>query len=179
MNRISLAAAMIAGFLFFQCGQPSLARGNDLTIKDGFGEEIVIKNGLFGGQQRVVKDRLGNHYASKKGWFGSKETSVNVMGNEFKKKKGWFGGSDIEGHSMLGDTVSTKKGIFGRRTTTVDVSGISGLIRGLLNEDKIPGTSAAAGAASPGLGVSGNLDVVTPAPSSADPLDRDVLADPN
>ena len=102
---------------------PALARGNDFNFTDGMGEEIQIRNGLFGSKSKLVKDRLGNGFKQEKGWFGTKTTQASLMGNDFKTKKGILGGSDISGSTIFGDSIKTKKGIFGRRTTTVDLSG--------------------------------------------------------
>ena len=134
----NVSNVVVAGFVILSFANCAFASGNDLTIKDGFGEEVVIKNGLFGTKQHVVKDRLGDKFVQKKSVFGSKDTEVNVLGNSFKKKKGLFGSSEIEGTSILGDKVTTKKGWFGRRTTTVDVSGVSSVIRDLFAGRKTP-----------------------------------------
>lgn len=127
----------IALFLAVSSASLAEARGNDLTIKNGSGEEIEIKHGWFGRKHKVVKDRLGDKIEHKNGLFGSKETNVNVLGNTFRRKKGWFGGTNIEGTTVFGDKVTTKKGIFGRRKTTVDASGISSVINNLF-ADKSP-----------------------------------------
>lgn len=131
---------------------PALARGNDLVIKDGFGEQITVKNGFFGTKTRVVKDRLGNGFGEKKGLFGSKEQDVNILGNSVKRKKGIFGGSQIQGSTIFGDKVETKKGLFGRKTTTVDVSGMSSIARDLWakNKGKLLGDNSAGGLGLPG-----------------------------
>jgi hypothetical protein len=136
MIRPVLASAAVATILSLSCSLSGLARGNDLTVTTGHGEEIQIKNGFFGRRNVEIKDRLGDKYVQKKGFFGSKETSVNLFGNQIQKKKGWFGGSDISGQDILGDKVTTKKGIFGRRTTTVDVSGAASLIQNLFSDKK-------------------------------------------
>jgi hypothetical protein len=132
----NLNGALLALVLAVSTVAPSLARGNDFIIKDGFGEEVQVRNGFFGRKTKVVKDRLGNGYASKSGLFGTKEQDVNVLGNSFQRKKGILGGSDISGSTIFGDKVQTKKGIFGRRTTTIDASGISSVARGLWNKNK-------------------------------------------
>lgn len=132
---------------------PALARGNDLVLKTGKGEELVIKNGFFGGKEKVVKDRFGNKYESKKGWFGTKKTDATVLGNSYQSKKGLFGGTDVSGSTILGDSVRTKKGIFGRRTTEVDVSGVTSLVEGFINKrmtPRNPGLSALGGGSQPG-----------------------------
>lgn len=112
---------------------PALARDSDWTIKTGQGEEIAIRNGLFGGKSKVVKDRLGNKYETKKGFFGSNKTDVQVLGNTYKKKKGIFGSSKSETSTIFGDKVSTKKGLFGRRSTTIDLSGSANILQGFVN----------------------------------------------
>lgn len=104
------------------------AARNDFTIKTGGGEELTIKNGLFGGKQKVVKDRFGDKYESKKGWFGTKQSKVSVLGNHLETKKGLLGSSEVEATSILGDKVTTKKGWFGRRKTTVELAGVSSMI---------------------------------------------------
>jgi hypothetical protein len=164
MKRSAVGSSVIAALVVLACcSQPSTARGNDLIITDGQGEGVQIKHGWFGKKQVLVKDRLGNGYASKRGWFGTSESEANVMGNTFRKKKGLLGGSQIEGSTILGDRISTKKGIFGRSTTTIDASGVSRLIKGLLNDDKPV----------PPAGISSRPDI-----KSTDPLDQDVLQDP-
>lgn len=115
---------------------PALARGNDVVIKNGFGEEVQIKNGFFGRKTTIVKDRLGDGYSTKKGLFGTKEQQVNVLGNSFSRKKGLLGGSDVKGSSIFGDKVETKRGIFGRRTTTIDASGVSSVVKNLWDKNK-------------------------------------------
>lgn len=123
-----LLAVLLAG--------PVLARGNDFAVTDGMGEEIQIKNGLFGKKSKLVKDRLGNGFKQEKGIFGTTTTQASVLGNGFKKKNGILGGSDISGSTIFGDTIQTKKGIFGRRKTTVDLSGSSRLIQSFLGPKK-------------------------------------------
>jgi len=98
------------------------------NIKTGFGDEITIKNGIFGNKKRVVKDRLGDKYETSRGLFGGTNTEVNLLGNSYSKKKGVFGTRETEVKSILGDSIKTKKGWFGRRTTTVDASGVTSLI---------------------------------------------------
>lgn len=132
------SAACLAVLLGVASTTPALARGNDLVLKTGKGEELVIKNGFFGGKEKVVKDRFGNKYESKKGWFGTKKTDATVLGNSYQSKKGLFGGTDVQASTILGDSVRTKKGIFGRRTTEVDVSGVTGLVEGFINKRMAP-----------------------------------------
>lgn len=128
-----LAVPMLVSLIF---AAPSFARGNDFVITDGMGEEIQIRNGLFGKKTKVVKDRLGNGFKQETGIFGGKTTEASILGNEFKKKKGLLGGSDISASTIFGDNVKTKKGIFGRRTTTVDLSGSSKLIQSFFGPRK-------------------------------------------
>jgi hypothetical protein len=170
MKRSAVGSSVIAALVVLACAQASQARGNDYVITDGQGEGVQIKHGFFGKKSVVVKDRMGDGFATKKGWFGTKETEANVLGNSFHKKKGLLGGSTIEGHTILGDTVSTKKGIFGRSTTTIDASGVSNLIRGLLKDD-MPKPSRASGLSSrPDASIDGRANI--------DPLDQDVMKDP-
>jgi len=161
----SLKTLTLLGFALIITGQPGLARSQDLVITDGKGEQISIKNGWFGRKQVKVEDRLGNKFENKKGWFGSKDQEVNLLGNQIKRKKGWFGGSSIEGNSILGDKISTKKTLLGRRQTTVDVSGVSSAIEQLFG--KSPTTNYFPDAVKP-----------APLPSNTDPLEQDVLQDP-
>jgi len=148
MIRAYAAPIAIAGWLLIGLNTASFAWGNNLTIKDGFGEEVTVRHGLFGSKQRVIKDRLGDGVAQKTGLFGTRETQVNLLGNQFRKKKGLFGGSEIDGSTIFGDKVTTKKGWFGRRTTTVDVSGMSAVIHDLMAGRKVGPTGPALG---PGL----------------------------
>jgi hypothetical protein len=129
--RRNFNGAMLALVMSAVTIAPALARGNDLVIKDGLGEEVTMKHGFFGRGTTVVKDRLGNGYATSTGLFGTKEQQVKVLGNSFERKKGLFGGTTVQGGTIFGDKVSTKKGIFGRRTTTVDVSGTTGVLKTL------------------------------------------------
>jgi hypothetical protein len=152
---------------------PALARGNDFVIKDGFGEEIQIRNGFFGRKTKVVKDRLGNGYSSKTGLFGTREQDVNILGNTVKRKKGLFGGSDIQGSTIFGDKVTTKKGIFGRRTTTIDASGISSVARNLWtkNKDSILGKPSTAQPNSTNNSYGSQMDSDVSSQGSAMPAD--------
>jgi hypothetical protein len=129
--RRNFNGALLALVVTAVAAAPALARGNNLVIQDGQGEQVTIKNGFFGRKTTVVKDRLGNGYASSTGLFGTKETQGSVLGNTFERKKGLFGGSTVAGSTIFGDKVTTKKGIFGRRTTTVDVSGTSNVLKSL------------------------------------------------
>ncbi len=158
-----------------------LARGNDLIIKTGKGEEINIQNGFFGTKKKVVKDRFGDKYESKKGWFGSKEQQASVLGNSFSRKKGILGGTEIQGSTILGDSIKTKKGIFGRRTTEIDASGVTNLVQGFMGKAKngqspLAGLGAGLGfgkqGAGGGMGFGGNM---TPGvPANADPKNFDL-----
>lgn len=129
----NLFVALTLGSIFMS---PCLARGNDISIKDGFGEEVQIKHGWFGTKKKVVKDALGDSYVQNQGLFGGSNKEVNVLGNSFKNKKGVFGGSQTEGSTILGDKVTTKKGIFGRRTTSVDLSGSASALKSLFAASK-------------------------------------------
>jgi hypothetical protein len=144
--RRNFNGALVALVVVAVSSVPALARGNDLVIKTGQGEELSIRNGFFGRKTTVVKDRLGNGYATKTGLFGSKEQQVNILGNTIERKKGWFGGSNVQGSTIFGDRVSTKRGIFGRRTTEVDVSGTANLVKSLWQKHgpSITGKSTAA-----------------------------------
>lgn len=136
MKQNYLPAALIAAACLLATPETARADLGNLTIKDGSGEEITIKRGIFGNETRVVKDRLGNGYESKKGIFGSKEQKVSVLGNQVKRKKGWFGRDKVEASSILGDSIKSEKGFFGRRNTTVDVSGVTGLVKQLMGDKK-------------------------------------------
>jgi hypothetical protein len=149
--RRNFNGAMLALLLAAVTTAPALARGNDLVIKDGMGEQIEIRNGFFGRKTTVVKDRLGNGYSTKTGLFGSKDTNVSVMGNNLTRKKGIFGSTEVQGNTIFGDKVTTKKGLFGRRTTEVDVSGTSNVLKGLWSKfgPELMGKTAAAAPAAP------------------------------
>ncbi|HEY9869951.1 MAG TPA: hypothetical protein V6D08_12360 [Candidatus Obscuribacterales bacterium] len=133
MSRVYAALLVSLGIL---AGSLAPASADQLVIKDGFGEELSVRDGWFGRKDTVIKDRLGNKVVRKKGWFGSRQTEVNLLGNQFKKKKGWFGRSDIEASTILGDKITTRKGLFGNRTTTVDVSGVASAIRTLFAKEE-------------------------------------------
>lgn len=147
MIRKNINGVILATIVLAAVAAPVLARGNDLVVKDGFGDQVGVKHGFFGHKTVVVKDRLGDGYGTKSGFFGTKETDVNVLGNSYKRQRGWFGGSTVSGSTILGDKVSTKKGIFGRRTTTIDASGTSSVLQGLWqkNKSKILGTNPSTG----------------------------------
>lgn len=129
--RRNFNGAVLALVMSALAAAPAMARGNDLIIKDGMGEEVTVKHGFFGRGTTIVKDRLGNGYASNTGLFGTKEQQVQVLGNSLERKKGLFGGTSVQGSTIFGDQIKTKKGIFGRRTTTVDVSGTSNVLKAL------------------------------------------------
>ncbi len=131
MTRLNSHSALLALTLALLAGQCPAALSNDVTIKDGFGEEVTWRSGWFGHKSTGVKDRLGDSVLQSKGSFGGKETQVNILGNTFKRKKGLFGGTDVQASTIFGDKVTTKKGLFGRRKTTVDVSGISSCVHDL------------------------------------------------
>ncbi len=130
----SAAALVIA----ISSASPLAFASNNLTIKSGGGEELTVKNGLFGGSQKIVKDRFGNGYESKKGWFGTKKAKVSVLGNHVEKKKGLLGSTEVEATSILGDKVTTKKGLFGNRKTTVELGGVSSMIGQLFKKKPAP-----------------------------------------
>lgn len=165
MMQRNFNGALLALMMVAVTSAPALARGNDLVIKSGFGDEVLIKNGFFGRKSTVVKDRMGNGFTTRGGMFGSGQSSVNVMGNNLTRKKGWFGQSEIKGGTILGDKVSTKKGLFGRRTTTVDVSGTSSVVKNLWNQHapKLLGTNP-----KPGVNNSPNLGANAPSTGSLD-----------
>lgn len=168
---VSLAAAALMASLATPDVQ---ARGNDLTISTGKGEEISIKNGFFGRNSKVVKDRMGNKIETKSGLFGTGENEVRLLGNSYSKKKGLFGGSKTQVTSLFGDSVTTEKGVFGRRKTRIEMGGMSGLIGNLISsktasgnaakglESQQPGSIPGTGLASPGLfPAAGNLESMT------------------
>jgi hypothetical protein len=158
--RRNFNGAIVATMIAAATIAPAFARGNDIVIKDGFGENVVIKHGFFGHDTKIIKDRLGDGYAEKKGWFGTKEQDVNVLGNSFQRHKGLLGGTDIKGSTIFGDKIETKKGIFGRRTTCIDVSGGANALRTLWNQNKskLLGNSATPNNNAP-LGTSGGLGI--------------------
>jgi hypothetical protein len=144
MQRKLNAVALLL-MLSSSLSQTALARGNDVVITDGQGEQVTMKHGFFGRGTTVVKDRFGDGFGQKKGLLGTNQTEFNVLGNGFTSKKGIFGGSDIKGGTIFGDRIETKKGIFGRRTTYVNAGGTAGLIRNLWNGNKAPVQGAPGG----------------------------------
>lgn len=157
MLRFRYSVAFLALFIGAVATTPAcLARGNDLIIKTGKGEEISIQNGFFGSKKKVVKDRFGDKYESKKGWFGSKQQEATVLGNSFSRKKGILGGTEIQGSTILGDSIKTKKGIFGRRTTEIDASGVTNLVQGFFGKANNSQSPLAGLGAGLGFGKSGS-----------------------
>ncbi|HEY9783811.1 MAG TPA: hypothetical protein V6D17_00320 [Candidatus Obscuribacterales bacterium] len=129
MKKTSFPAFAMAMSCLIGLPGAAQAEWGSFTFKDGYGEEITVKNSLFGTKSKVIKDRIGDKYSSKQGLFGGKATEVAVLGNSLKRKKGWFGRSETEAKTILGDSFKTKKGILGNRTTTVDLSGVSALVK--------------------------------------------------
>jgi len=130
------------------------ARGNDLVIKDGLGEEIVINDGSFGKKTRMLKDRLGNKYEQKKGRFGGGQTEINFLGNQLKTKRGWFGDTDLEGTTILGDRITSERDWLGRRKITIDLKGVSSLVKSFVNssgQKRLPELKEPSGGGEPGL----------------------------
>ena len=111
---------------------PTFARGNDLSITDGAGEQVQIKHSLFGRNKTVMKDRFGDGFAQQNGLFGSKASEASVLGNRVMHKKGLLGNTETDASTIFGANMVTKKGIFGRRTTAVDLSGTNQLIHSFL-----------------------------------------------
>jgi hypothetical protein len=124
--RVLLTSVLLATLL--PC-LPVLARGNDLTISDGGGEMLQVKNPLFGRKFRLVKDRFGDGFAGKKGILGGEEIDMSLLGNQVRNHKGLLGNSQMSGSTIFGDKFISKKGIFGRRVTAVDLSGSGNLIK--------------------------------------------------
>lgn len=134
---IRLRESVLAALLMINLALPSvLARGNDLTITDGMGEQLQVKHSLFGKKTRIVKDRLGDGFAQEQSLLGSRTTEIGLLGSQFKSKTGLLGNSETGASTIFGDKFVSKKGIFGRRKTAVDLSGSSQLIRGLLSKPK-------------------------------------------
>ncbi len=125
MSKLKLAV-VLCSISAFASSAYAYDPGN-LTIKDGAGEEITFKKGLFGKRKVLVKDRLGNKYEKKKGMFGGRSKEVNLLGNKYKSSHSFLG-DKTEGGSLLGDTVTVKKGAFGGKTTEVDLSGVAGAV---------------------------------------------------
>jgi len=110
----------------------------NLDIRSGFGEEIMVRHGLFGTEETMAKDRLGDGYIKKHGLFGTGETGVNVFGNSYVKHKGLLGGTQVEASSIFGDRIESKKGFLGlgRRQTSVDLGGVGTVVQGLFANHK-------------------------------------------
>lgn len=160
--RFLSALALVLAIASSYCSPTAYAQGNDLTIKTGGGEELSIKNGLFGGKQKVVKDRFGDKYESKKGLFGTRQSKVSVLGNNVETKKGLLGGTEVQATSVFGDKVTSKKGWFGlgRRQTTVELGGVSSMIGHLFKRKISPASPAAAPVAPFGTPANWNQDPV-------------------
>lgn len=112
------------------------ARGNDVVITDGQGEQVTIKHGFFGRNTKIVKDRFGDGIGTKSGLLGTRDKEVNILGNGFTSHTGILGATTVRGSDILGDKIQTKRGIFGRKTTYVDASGTANALRTLWNENK-------------------------------------------
>jgi hypothetical protein len=106
-----------------------------LDVRTGFGEEVMVKHGLFGTTDTEVKDRLGDAYEDKNGLFSS-EQGVNFLGNSYVKHKGLLSGTTVEGRSIFGDRIESKKSFFGLgpRKTTVDLSGVGSIVQQVTNK---------------------------------------------
>src|SRR2546430_148175 len=70
----------------------ALAKRDSLDVQTGFGEELVVKHGLFGTKTTAVKDRLGDSYVNREGIF-SQDKGANVFGNGYSKHHGLIGGT--------------------------------------------------------------------------------------
>ncbi|MCA9803376.1 MAG: hypothetical protein KC777_15505 [Cyanobacteria bacterium HKST-UBA02] len=140
MNSKKLALALSA-FMAASLAPGAFADSHNISIRDGKGEELTVKNGLLGSKTTVVKDRLGNKYEKKKGLFKKSSTEASAFGNSVKKKKGLFGSSQTEVTTILGDKVTTKKGVFGRRQTTVEAGGLTDLVGQFLSSGKTSKTA--------------------------------------
>lgn len=132
-NKLALA---LSAFMAAALAPGAFAESRDISIRDGKGEELTVKNGLLGSKTTVVKDRLGNKYEKKKGLFKKSSTEASAFGNSVKKKKGLFGSSETEVTTVLGDKLTTRKGIFGRRKTTVEAGGLTSLMGQFLTSGK-------------------------------------------
>ena len=130
MIRLSLVGALLVSTILATLNSSCYAK-HDLSIKDGFGEEVSVKKDLFGQKKTIIKDRLGDKVEQKTGLLGRKETNINVLGNTVQNKKGWFGSSNLEATSIFGDKITSKKDMLGRRKTTVDLTGISAVLQSL------------------------------------------------
>ncbi|MDZ4832376.1 MAG: hypothetical protein SGJ27_01110 [Candidatus Melainabacteria bacterium] len=187
MNKVvsSLSLVVVFGLAMAPSAQAQMFDGwGNTSLKTGSGDEITIKNGLFGSKTRVVKDRLGDKYVSKRGLFGNTDKEIAVFGNSYKKKKGIFGGRETEVSTLFGDSIKSKKNLFGYRSTQIDASGMSSLIgaaiQGLSSKPMVlhePGLGATSqgGLAIPPEGTPGLSPLVNPqdAPLDAVPQSLD------
>lgn len=131
MNKVvnSFSLLLVMGLVLASPAQAlDLSGWGNTSLTTGSGDEITIKNGLFGSKTRVVKDRLGDKYVSKRGLFGNTEKEIGVFGNSYKKKKGIFGGRETEVTTIFGDSLKTKKNLFGYRSTQIDAGGVTSLV---------------------------------------------------
>ncbi len=131
MNKLvsGLSLVLLLGGVSSQSAHAfDLSGWGNTSLKTGSGDEITIKNGLFGNKTRVVKDRLGDKYVSKRGLLGNTDNEIGVFGNSYSKKRGIFGTKETEVKTLFGDSLKTKKNIFGYRTTQVDASGLNSLV---------------------------------------------------
>ncbi|MBI4532793.1 MAG: hypothetical protein HY711_02510 [Candidatus Melainabacteria bacterium] len=167
MTRLNLTLAVLAGFTATTINSSCYAN-HDVSIKDGFGEEISVKKDNLGQKKTVVKDRLGDNFEQKTSSFGTKETQVNVLGNTLQRKEGWFGSSDLEATSIFGDKIISKKDKLGRRKVTVDLSGISAVLNSLF-ADKAPESSATPNTGSPSQSPQASNDSPT---NSSEPMQK-------
>lgn len=125
-------SALLSSTLALAASTAALAdRPGNIDLKTGFGEEFMVRHGLFGQKTVGLQDRAGDRYVKKQGLFGTKETDVNFLGNRYVKKKGLFGNRDSQVSSMFGDSITTHRGWFGlgRKQTRVDLSGMSSIVQ--------------------------------------------------
>lgn len=145
MNKLvsGLSLVLVVGAVASQSAQAfDLTSWGSTSLKTGSGDEITIKNGLFGNKTRVVKDRLGDKYVSKRGLLGNTDNEIGILGNSYSKKKGIFGTKETEVTTLFGDSLKTKKNIFGYRSTQINAGGISSLvssaIQGMRTKPMVP-----------------------------------------
>ncbi|MBS2009817.1 MAG: hypothetical protein JST01_22375 [Cyanobacteria bacterium SZAS TMP-1] len=134
-------------FSLLACGSPALAWGS-MDVKLGKGEELHVKNGLFGTRKVAVKDRLGDQYENGQGLFGTSHKKVQILGNGVEVNQGLLGNKSISARTILGDKFETHKSFFGLgpRTTKVDLSGASSMAGQLFSSKIMPrGTSGLSG----------------------------------
>ncbi|MBZ0189891.1 MAG: hypothetical protein K8F91_26835 [Candidatus Obscuribacterales bacterium] len=127
MRKFQLVLAMSV-LVVTTSSESAMANSHDISITNGKGEEITVKNGLNKSKKTVVKNRFGHKYEKKKTLFNRSSTQASAFGNSITKKDGLFGSSQTEVFTILGDKVKTKKGWFGRRKTTVEAGGLSSLV---------------------------------------------------